>query len=129
MDPNPTPLIPGEIADYVFDTSTGILFSYSKSVKRTVDNIRRNSELVKQISGNKKVPTLVYLSPSPVPDRATRRFSREMLPQIYTAVAMVSKPQLTTLIMNVLFRFHRPKVPIKTFTDANKAVEWLKGYV
>ena len=122
------PLVKGEIADYYLDENTGILYSYSRSVQRTVDNIRRNAELVKQISGNRRVPTLVYLSPSPVPDRLTRQLSRETLPLIYTAVAMVSKPQLSSVIMRVLFSFQRPRIPVRTFTNADKAIEWLKKY-
>src|SRR5215510_7151531 len=88
----------GEIADYWFDE--GILVSLSKSIKRTVDNISGNVALVKQITGYKPVPLLIYLSPSPIPDKATRKFSTEQLPVIYSAMAMVSKPGLSKLIMN-----------------------------
>ena len=46
----------GEIADYVYHEN-GILYSYSKSVLRTVENIGNNVKLVKKITGNKKSPT------------------------------------------------------------------------
>lgn len=59
-----TPLIAGEIADYYFED--GILYSLSKSVKRTVENISNNVTLIKKITGNKPVPLLIYLSKSPV---------------------------------------------------------------
>ena len=52
----------GEIADYWFEE--GILISLSKSIKRTVENIAGNVALVKQITGNKPVPLLIYLSNS-----------------------------------------------------------------
>jgi hypothetical protein len=77
--PDQVQLIEGEIADYWFDP-TGILYSYSKNPKRTVENIRNNIALVKKITGNKKVPLLIYLSNSPVPDKETRKFSAEQLP-------------------------------------------------
>lgn len=119
-----SPLIPGEIADYFLDED-GILFSYSKSVKRTVENISANVELVKKITGNKKVPLLIFLSDSPVPDKATRQLSTEKIPEIYSAMAMVSKPGLANLIMKILFRFRTPPVPMKSFTNEKDAREWL----
>jgi hypothetical protein len=115
----------GEIATYWFDD--GILVSLSKSPKRTVDLIKRNVALVKEITNNKAVPLLIYLSDSPVPDKATRKFSTEQLPVIYKAMAMVSKPGLSKLIMNVLFAFKPPPIPMKSFTDTDEAKRWLKN--
>src|SRR5215203_6865125 len=121
-------LIKGEIADYKLDED-GILYSYSKNPKRTVKNISRNIELVKKITGNKKVPLLIYLCDSPVPDKETRKFSTEQLPNVYTAIAMVSKPGLSKLIMNILFALKPPPIPMKSFTDDIEAKEWLKQFV
>lgn len=124
---NNTSLIQGEIADYRFEG--GILYSYSKSTLRTVKNISENIALVKKITGDKKVPLLIYLSNSPVPDKATRKFSTEQLPNVYTAMAMVSKPGLAKLIMNILFRFQTPPIPMRSFSDDKEALEWLKQYL
>ena len=120
--------IKGEIADYWLDED-GILHSYSKNPKRTVKNITENIALVKKITGNKKVPLLIYLSDSPVPDKETRKFSTEQLPNVYTAMAMVSKPGLSKLIMNILFRLKPPPIPMKSFTDPKEAKEWLTQFV
>jgi hypothetical protein len=116
-----------EIAHYWFED--GILISLSKSPKRTVQNISSNVELVKQITNNKPVPLLIYLADSPIPDKATRKFSSEQLPVIYKAMAMVSKPGLSKLIMNILFRFKLPPIPMKSFTEVNEAREWLKQFL
>jgi len=121
-------LIEGEIADYLL-TDDGILISYSKSILRTVENITSNVALVKKITNNKKVPLLIYLKNSPVPDKETRKFSTEQLPQIYTAMAMVSKPGLAQLIMKILFKFQNPPIPIKSFTDDQKARAWLTQFL
>ena len=126
--PDESLLTRGEIADYFYDAS-GILYSYSKSTKRTVKNITDNIALVKKITGNKKVPLLIYLSDSPVPDKATRNFSTEQLPNVYTAMAMVSKPGLSKLIMNILFRFKPPPIPMKSFSEDTEAAEWLKQFI
>lgn len=121
-------IIKGEIADYYLDND-GILYSYSKSPKRTVASIARNVAMVKEITNNKKTPLLIYLSDSPVPDKETRKFSRDQLPVIYSAMAMVSKPGLSKLIMNILFRLKPPPIPMKSFTDDLEAREWLKQYL
>ncbi|MGZ4037316.1 MAG: DUF7793 family protein [Bacteroidia bacterium] len=84
---------------------------------------------MKQITGNKKVPLLIYLCDSPVPDKATRKFSAEQLPNVYTAMAMVSKPGLAQLIMSILFRLRTPPIPIKSFSDDIAAKEWLQQFL
>jgi hypothetical protein len=125
--PKDKQIIKGEIADYWFED--GILISLSKSIKRTVENISGNVELIKKITNNKLVPLLIYLAPSPVPDKATRKFSTEQLPVIYSAIAMVSKPGLSNFIMNILFSLKQPPIPMKSFTDDVAAKEWLRQYV
>ncbi|HWJ90668.1 MAG TPA: hypothetical protein VNR87_06130 [Flavisolibacter sp.] len=117
----------GAIATYWFDE--GILVSLSKSPKRTVQLIRGNVQLVKKITNNTPVPLLIYLSDSPVPDKETRRYSTEQLPVIYKAMAMVSKPGLSKLIMNILFSLKPPPIPMKSFTNDAEAKQWLKQFL
>lgn len=123
--PTDRPIYDGEIATYWFDD--GVLVSLSKSTKRTVESIGRNVAFVKQLTNNKPVPLLIYLADSPVPDKATRKFSTEQLPVIYSAMAMVSKPGLAKLIMNLLFSLKPPPIPMKSFSDAEQAKQWLKS--
>jgi hypothetical protein len=125
--PTDRPIYEGEIATYWFDE--GILVSLSKNPKRTVANITGNVALVKSISGNKRVPLLIYLSGSPVPDKETRKFASEQLPIIYSAMAMVSIPGLSKFIMNILFSLKPPPIPMKSFTNDETAKEWLRQYV
>jgi hypothetical protein len=125
--PTDRPTFEGEIATYWFDE--GILVSLSKSPQRTVENIKSNVRLVKEITNNKPVPLLIYLSNSPVPDRETRKYATEQLPVIYSAMAMVSKPGLAKFIMNILFALKKPPIPIKSFTDDIEAKKWLRSYL
>ena len=125
--PTDRQIFEGEIATYWFDG--GILVSLSKSPKRTVANITGNIALVREITNNKKVPLLIYLTNSPVPDKETRKFATEQLPKVYTAMAMVSKPGLATFIMNVLFKLTTPPIPMKNFTTDEEAKEWLTQYL
>ncbi len=128
VTPQSKEFIKGQIADYWLSPE-GILHSYSNNTLRTVENISENIALVKRITNNKKVPLLVYLVNSPIPDKATRKFSAEQLPNVYVAMAMVSKPGLAKLIMNLLFKFKEPPIPMKAFTDDNQAKEWLSQYL
>jgi len=125
--PTDRPVFKGEIATYWFDGD--VLVSLSNSVKRTVANISGNVALVKQITGNKRAPLLIYLKNSPMPDKETRRFSTEQLPNIYSAMAMISKPGLAKFIMDLLFKFNPPPIPMKNFTDEKEAKAWLKQYI
>lgn len=125
--PDNVELIKGEIADYYI--KDGVLYSLSKSVKRTVENISANIELVKKITGNKKMPLLIYLTPSPMPDAATRKLSTEKLPEIYSAMAMISRPGLAQFIMKLLFKLKTPPIPMKNFSNEQEALLWLNSHV
>ena len=128
LPPKNIETVKGEIADYWYSPE-GILYSYSKPPKRTVESITRNVALVKEITGNKPVPLLIYLCDSPIPDKAARKFSTEQLPVIYKAMAMVSKPGLAQFIMSILFRFQNPPIPMKSFASDEEAKTWLLQYV
>src|SRR5437762_2773803 len=97
--PTDRQIFEGEIASYWMDDD-GILVSLSKPPMRTVANITENVALVKRITKDKRVPLLIYLSNSPIPDKETRKFSTEQLPNVYTAMAMISEPGLAKFIMN-----------------------------
>ncbi len=122
------PIIYGEIADYQLDGS-GILYSYSKNPKRTIENITKNVALVQSITHHKPVPLLIYLCDSPIPDKATRNFSKQQLPVIYKAMAMVGKAGLSQFIMNLLFQLSSPPIPMKSFSNTIEAKEWLQKYL
>ena len=126
IKPSDKPIFESEIASYWFEG--GILVSLSKNPQRTVANISSNVALVKQITRNKKVPLLIYLSKSPVPDKATRKFSATQLPLVYSAMAMVSKPGLAKFIMNILFALQPPPIPMKSFIDDKAAKAWLQQF-
>lgn len=122
------PVWKSPIATYWFNED-GILVSLSKKVLRTVENISANADIVKNITGNKPVPLLIYLVQSPVPDKATRQLSTEKLPEIYSAMAMVSQPGLSQFIMKILFALKPPPIPMKSFTDAVAARKWLQSFI
>jgi hypothetical protein len=126
--PTDRPVYAGEIATYWFEDD-GMLVSLSNSARRTVELIEGNVALVRRITNSTPAPLLIYLSRSPVPDRATRAYSARQLPIIYRAMAMVSEPGLSRLVMSMVFRFQQPPIPTKSFSDAEAARAWLRHYL
>jgi hypothetical protein len=118
----------GEIGRYWFGDD-GILHSISNNKKRTVENVTHNVALVKKITNGKKMPLLVYLCKSPVPDQATRSLVSRELPNIYTAMAMISTSGLDKIIMNFLFKLKPPPIPMKSFSDDEAGREWLQQFI
>lgn len=103
-----------------------ILISKSLPVQRTVNNLMENAEIVRSISNGKRIKVMVILCNSPVPDKNARKLSAELVPQLYSAMALVSKPGLAQLVMKMVFAFQNPGIPVKIFTDAQSAEKWLK---
>ncbi len=103
----------------------GILISRSKPVRRTVENLTENLTVVRRITGGRRMPLLVVLADSPVPDTAARRFSAEQVPLAYSAMAMVSPPGLSQLIMKLVFRLQSPPIPMRSFSNGEEARRWL----
>lgn len=113
------------IATYWMHES-GYLVSNSKPIKRTVANLKENHQLVHSITGGKPIPLLLFLTSSPVPDKAARDYSAEMLPKLYSKMAMVSEPGLSAFVMRLLFKFKPFPIPVKFFTDQEEAENWLQ---
>ena len=112
------------IAHYWWDED--ILISRSKAVLRTVPIMEENAALIKRISGGKPVKLLIYLVNSQRPDKATRNFSAQVLPELYSSMAMIADDKLVILIMRLLFALKPAPIPMRSFTDSNAAKKWLK---
>ncbi|AFD08944.1 SpoIIAA family protein [Solitalea canadensis] len=118
----------GELGTYWFDEN-GILCSVSNKILRTLDNVKSNINLIKKISNNTPVCILVYLSRSPQPDKQTRDFVAQQLSSIYKAMAIVSNSSLGSFVINFIFKFQKPSIPMRTFSNEEDAKEWLKQYL
>ena len=117
-----------ELGQYWFDEE-GILNSLSKSPLRTLENTRKNFEIIRHMSGHRRVCLLVHLSRSARPDKATLTYVAGQLPTVYKAMAMVSDSNIGSLIMNLLFRFNAPSIPMKSFSTEVQARQWLRQYL
>jgi len=125
--PADQPIWEGDIATYWFEGD--VLVSRSKPVRRTVGNLQANASLVRDITNGQPVPLLIYLEDSPMPDKAARALSNELLPKNYSAMAMISPPGLAKFIMKLLFGLRKPPIPMKVFDEARDAKAWLLQFV
>jgi hypothetical protein len=125
--PTDRPTWDGEIATYWFEGD--ILVSRSKPVRRTIQNLTTNAGLVAKITDGRPCPLLIFLSDSPMPDKAARKLSNELLPKNYSAMAMISPPGLPRFIMKLLFGLREPPIPMKVFDQERDAKTWLLQYV
>ena len=106
----------------------GFIVTRSKGVKRTVENLAKNANMIRDLSGSVPMPVLVFLTDSPLPDKKARELSARLLPELYSAMAMVSRPGLAQMVMNIIFRFRKPPIPMRSFTEEHEAVKWLMNY-
>lgn len=108
-----------------YDWDGNILVSHSKSVLRTVELMNENAAAVKHHTGGEPVKLLIYLAESPMPDKATRLRSNELVPELYSAMAMITKPGLGQLILKMVFGLKTPPIPMKFFSSEVAAKRWL----
>src|ERR1043166_2740688 len=106
----------------------GILYQISKPPQRTIKNVTENLEAIRKLTGGKKVCVIVFVSKGSPPDQATRKFVNEQLPKNYKAMAIVSKSGVGKFIMNLLFSFSAPVIPMKTFGNVEEARAWIGQY-
>lgn len=63
-----------------------------------------------------------------MPDKETRKFSSEKVPELYSAMAMVAKAGLSQFILKMVFALKPAPIPMKSFTDDKLAREWLNEF-
>src|ERR1700752_4017562 len=78
-----------DVQTFWFDEN-GILCAVSKDAPRTLERQQKTYELVKQISGNKKVCYLTEVTHVKPPDRETREYVLRESANLFKAVAVIS---------------------------------------
>lgn len=126
--PGNTHIYECDVQTFWFDEN-GILCAVSKDMPRTLDKQQKAYELVKQISGNKKVCYLTEVTYIQPPDRETREYVLKESQNLFKAVAVISNSVLGRMIANILFRMKSQPYPTKMFSDENEAKDWLKQYL
>lgn len=120
-----------EFSSIYFSIKNGILYSTYK--EGTID-ITKAKEIVKDrqdYTEGKSYPTLVITTNKLEIDKEARAyFKTKESGSGLKAVAMISTNSYSLIIMNFMLRLYTPaKMPIKLFTDEDKAIKWLTPYI
>ena len=84
-----------------------------------------------KLANGKKVPILADIRRLTTgADREARQFYASEAGAKHTkAVALLVQSDVTRLLANFFFRFHKPAYPSRMFTNEVEAVEWLRGFL
>ena len=118
----------GELADFWIDEGE-ILCAISKMVPRTLATQKANYDLIRQITGNKRVCLLADNTLTYEQDDETRKYMATEIPKIFKAMAVVSRTVFGQAVSDTFLYYHGTPVPIRTFKDEIEAREWLIQYI
>jgi hypothetical protein len=118
----------GELADFWFDDD-GILYAVSKMTPRTIEKQKANYDLIREITGNKRVCLLADNTLTYEQDDPTRDYMAAEVPKVFKAMAVTSRTIFGKAVSDTFLYYHGTPVPIKTFNDEIEAKEWLKQYL
>ena len=118
-------------ATKIWLTNEGIHEAVVKpNIKMTLNDSKDINEARIKLSGQNKVPFLFDITNIISADRESRIFaSSEETSRITKVLAIIVKSSVSKTVGNVFMGINKPVYPIKMFTDKDKALEWIKGYL
>ena len=128
IPPDNTQIYETEIGIFWLDAD-GILCQNSKATPRTMENMKKHIDLIRQITNNAKVCTLADGTHAAPSNKEIRDFVKTELKKSTKAMAILSSSPLGTLLANFIILFNRQDIPIKLFTNEKEAKEWLRHYL
>jgi len=117
-----------EIGSFWFDDD-GILNLVTNSRPRTKESIDITFDFIKSVSKNKKNLVLSDATDSPPPNKEVRDYSADQLPKLTKAMAIMSNSIIGTTIANIFLALKHQVIPMKLFTDEEKARIWLRQFM
>jgi hypothetical protein len=123
-----TKIYDGELASFWFDED-GILCAVSKKVPRTMEKQKANYALVREITGNKRVCLLADNTDTYTQDDITRKYSAQEMPELFKAMAVISRTAIARAASHLFLYFHGEPIPIKSFDNEKEAKAWLKPFL
>ena len=126
--PKNATLYEGELADFWLEED-GILCAVSKKVSRTQVKQKDNYELIRKITGNKRVCLLADNTETYTQDDSTRQYTAQEIPRIFKAMAIVSRTTIGRASAHLFEYFHGQPIPIKCFEHEKEAKTWLVQFL
>lgn len=117
-----------ELADFWFDDDR-ILCSYAKKANRTLEKQKETYQLIRKITGNKKVCYFSDDTFAGPQDQETREYVAREMPDLFKAMAVLADSTMATLLVDTFINFSGHPIPIQVFTNEQEAKKWLKQYL
>jgi hypothetical protein len=118
-------------ADINLESDGILIVRILKGSRQRPDDARENLTMAIAEARGHRRPLLVDITGSPPLDAETRHlYSGQTLVDSFTALALlVEGSPLGRMMGNVYFRVARPGIPIHLFTEEDRAIRWLTGYL
>lgn len=107
-------------------TDDGILITINNFVTHTHENAVENLRITRELAAGNPRPLLVDISKvRSMSKQAREEYTRTENKEFCTAVALLTTSAVGSMIGNIFMALNKHVVPVKMFTDAHKAREWL----
>lgn len=107
----------------------GIVITIGKLESQDTETARENMVYTKRVTGGKPRPLLVDMTKVRSMSKGAREeYVQQQGDAIITAVALLTRSGVSNMIANIFISLNKPQVPVKLFTDPDKAKEWLMEY-
>lgn len=110
----------------VWLTEDGIVITVGKSESQDAEVARENMVYTRKAAAGKPRPLLVDMTKVRSMSKGAREeYVKQQGELIITAVALLTTSSVSNMIANLFIGLNKPHVPVKLFTDPNKAKDWL----
>ncbi len=104
----------------------GIVITIGKSESQDAETARENMVYTKKAAGGQPRPLLVDMTKVRSMSKGAREeYVKQQGESILTAVALLTRSGVSNMIANLFISLNKPPVPVKLFTDPEKAKDWL----
>jgi hypothetical protein len=108
----------------------GILCTVAKKgPQRTIEEIKKDIESIRNTLENKKICLLIDATDAGESSRETQDLVAEEFPKFVKALGVISGSALGRMLVNLFLNLKEQPYPTKMFNDEKEAKEWLKQFV
>lgn len=113
----------------VWLSEDGIVITIGKSESQDTETARENMVFTKKATGGQPRPLLVDMTKVRSMSKGAREeYVQQQGEPVITAVALLTRSGVSNMIANIFISLNKPHVPVKLFTDPDKARDWLMEY-
>jgi hypothetical protein len=105
----------------------GILFIVSKKgPELPLEEQKKQTEAFRQKLDGKKICAIIDVTNASPSSKETREYSTKVLPELFKAIAFVTRSAVGKMMAHLYFGFKPLPFPAKVFSNEKDALEWIK---